>query len=240
MTKLYNYLSLILIGSYIIYLNLINRLVFLIHPRYVWLTLGSAAVITIVGAVGIFYFVQNKNKELEYPQQYFNWNLLILVLAFGVFFVPIKSLSTESFALRSTDSIIRLTDDEKRQLKQKISSGVDSTSFKFFDWVNAKNLNENRVFKDKKVKVSGFVAPGSSPSMFNLSRFVISCCVVDATPVSLMVEYSSYNQEFKSDEWVEVEGIFAIKTINGKSEPVIIPNSIIKIPNPDNIYLNRN
>jgi uncharacterized repeat protein (TIGR03943 family) len=152
--------------------------------------------------------------------------------------VPIKSLSIESFNLRSSKSNLSFTDQEKKQAKAKFGSTVDSSTFRFFDWISAKSLNENGIFKDKKIKTSGFITAGKIPGTFELSRFVISCCVVDATPVSLLVEYD-YGSKYKLNDWVEIDGIFEIKPIQGKNQPVIIPTTINKINEPDSVYLDR-
>jgi putative membrane protein len=238
MTKLYNYLTLLLIGIYVIYLFVINRLAFLIHPRYLWFTLGCGGLLALVGLIGIISLVKNNPQVFNTPKRFLSWSFVILVLVAGMFFVPIKSLSIESFNLRNSKSAINFTDEEKKLVKLKLNNNIDSSTFKFFDWINAKSLNENGVFKDKKFKGSGFITAGKTPNTFELSRFVISCCVVDATPVSLTVEYN-YQDKFKLNDWVEIDGAFAINPIEGKNQPVIIPTSINKIPEPDSIYLDR-
>jgi uncharacterized repeat protein (TIGR03943 family) len=238
MTKLYNYLTLFLTGMYVIYLYLINRLVFLIHPRYLWFTLICGGVLALLGLIGTILLIKNNPDLLRSPKAVLSWNFIILILVTGMFLVPVKSLSIESFNLRSSNTSITFSEEDKKQAKLKIGSQVDSTSFKFFDWVNAKSLNENGIFKDKKFKGSGFITAGKTPNTFELSRFFISCCVVDATPVSLTVEYD-YNSKFKLNDWVEVEGTFEIKPIEGKNQPIIIPTIINKIAEPDSVYLDR-
>jgi putative membrane protein len=225
-------------GTYIIYLNQIKRLEFLIHPRYLWLSLLTAELIAIAGVIGLakniklFKTLWKSNKSLV------NWSFVMMLVSIILFVIPIKSLSIESFNLRSTKSSVNFTEKEKSDLKLKIKDGVDSSSFRFFDWVNAKSLNENGVFKDKKFKGSGFITQSPQSNIFGLSRFVVSCCVIDATPVSLLVEYD-YDKAYKAGDWLEIEGVFVIKVVDGKSQPVITPASVIKIPEPDSVYLER-
>lgn len=238
MTKLYNYLSLLLISIYIFYINYINRLAFFIHPRYLILALVCAAIIGTIALFGIVHTFRVNKTIAKEQKSIFSISFAILVATILIFLIPIRSLSSESFALRSSDNGINSTDTEKEKVRLKLKGGVDSSTFKFFDWVSAKNLNENGIFKDKKFKGSGFITAGSQPNTFNLSRFIVSCCIVDATPVSLSVEYD-YKKQFKPNDWVEVEGVFVIKTIEGKNQPVIIPTSVNKIPEPDNTYLDR-
>jgi putative membrane protein len=236
MTKLYNYLTIALLGIFVVYLNTINRLGFLIHSRYLWLTLGCAIILILIGFVGSFGLIKNNAPILKSSKSIFSWSFLVMILVAGMFVVPIKSLSIESFNLRSSKSNISFTDEEKKQAKAKFSGNVDSTTFRFFDWIGAQSLNENGVFKDKKIKSTGFITAGKTPNTFGLSRFVVSCCVVDATPVSLLVEYD-FTSKFKLNDWVELEGVFEIKPIDGKNQPVIIPTTINKINEPDSVYL---
>ncbi len=238
MTKIYHYLTLLLIAIYIFYINYVNRLAFFIHPRYLSLALVCAGIIGLVAIIGIHHTFKSNKDVLKSKKNIFSISFMILIAAMLVFLLPIRSLSSESFALRSSDNGVNSTDAEKEKVRLKLKGGVDSLTFKFFDWVSAKNLNENGIFKDKKFKGVGFVSVTKEVNTFDLSRFVISCCVVDATPVSLLVEYD-YQKQFKADDWVEVEGVFTIKTIGGKNQPVIIPTSVTKVPEPDFTYLDR-
>lgn len=238
MTKLYNYFTLLLIAIYIFYINYINRLAFFIHPRFLGLAIACAVVIGIVALGGIVHTFRANRLIFKGQKSIFSISFTILLLTVLVFLVPIRSLSSESFNLRSSKSNISFTDEEKKQAKAKFSSTIDTTTFRFFDWISAQSLNENGVFKDKKIKSTGFVTAGKTLNTFGLSRFVISCCVVDATPVSLLVEYD-YSSTFKLNDWVEIEGIFEIKPIDGKNQPVIIPTKVNKINEPDSVYLDR-
>ena len=238
MTKLYNYLTLLLIAVYVFYINYINRLAFFVHPRYITFTLICAGIIGVAGISGIIHTLRANKSILKENKFIFSVSFVMLIASLFVFLIPVKSLSSESFALRSSDNGLNNSEGEKDKIRLKLKGGVDSLSFKFFDWVSAKNLNENGIFKDKKFKGVGFVSVTKEPNTFDLSRFVISCCVVDATPVSLLVEYD-YQKQFKADDWVEVEGVFTIKTIGGKNQPVIIPTSVTKVPEPDFTYLDR-
>jgi putative membrane protein len=238
MTKLCNYFTLLLICTYIFYINYINRLAFFIHPRYLSLALFCASIIGVVAIAGIVHLLRTNKSILTGHKYIFSISFAILIATTLIFLIPVRSLSSESFALRSSNNGINSTDNEKENVRLKLKGGVDSSTFKFFDWVSAKNLNENGIFKDKKFKGVGFITASNQPNTFDLSRFIVSCCIVDATPVALLVEYD-YQKQFKTNDWVEVEGVFAIKNIEGKNQPVIIPASVIKISEPDNTYLDR-
>jgi putative membrane protein len=222
-----------IIGGYIIYLYFIKRLNFLIHERYVVFTLIAGLVLAVVGIIGTIIALQSKAKKFK-----FNLSLIILLISMAIPLIPLKSLSSDSFDIRSVNKNIRVSENEKQDIRQKINFKINSNDFTMYDWVKAKGLDDLSIFKDKEFTGTGFIAPKQG-NIFSLSRFILSCCVVDATPAGILVDYD-YNKEFKSNDWLEVKGKFKIQEVNGIQEPVVIPTSVIKINQPDNVYLNRN
>ncbi|MDR3543006.1 MAG: TIGR03943 family protein [Desulfosporosinus sp.] len=65
-------------------------------------------------------------------------------------------------------------------------------------------------------RLSGFVYkdPKLAKNQFVISRFVITCCIVDATPIGIIVE-STNAPNLKADTWVEVEGLLQKRIIGG-------------------------
>lgn len=233
MTKLYNYLTIAIIGEYIIYLYSIKKLNFLIHERYIIFTLLAGIVLLIVGLIGVSITFKIKNKKIQ-----FNLSLVILIVSILVPFIQLKSLSSESFNIRSANSKVKIADNEKQDIRQKINFRIDTNEFTIYDWIKAKGLDDLSIFKEKEFTGTGFITPKPG-SMFILSRFIVSCCIVDATPIGILVDYD-YTKEYKANDWLEVRGKFKIQDVNGIMEPVIVPTSVIKINTPDNVYLNRN
>ena len=240
MSKIYDYLCLILLGIYIINTNYTGRLAFLIHPRYLWLTIGVGVLLSVFGLIGLYQNLYQNRKNLPKTNfKIFNSSLILLVLICSFFFIPVTILSSESFKTRSTSNNLNFTEEEKKQLQTKIDQGVDTTTYRFIDWVEAKYSNNNKVFENKKFKGEGFVTTTSQNNYLNLSRFVISCCAVDATPVTLVVKYD-YQKDLKVDDWVELEGSFVIEEWEGKKQLIIIPTKVTKTKIPENAYITRN
>ena len=233
----WNFLSLIVFGSYTVYLFVVGKLLFFIHPRYEWLTTVAGLVLVITGISGI---ILNRKSLSIKDISFRSLDFVICVLIFCLFIVPVKTLSSQSFSLRSANQSTKLSQNQAQDLKKKFTGNVDSSSFTMYDWVTAKNLKDNTIFNGKQFKGSGFVSKtGDDSSMFNISRFVISCCVADATPASLLVKYD-WENEYKVDDWVELTGTFEIKSVDGKAQPIIIPKTITKVQQPKNSYLNQN
>jgi uncharacterized membrane protein YcgQ (UPF0703/DUF1980 family) len=60
--------------------------------------------------------------------------------------------------------------------------------------------------RDKRFTLTGFVRPteNGSPDSFLLSRFVLVCCAIDATPASVEVYYPGWQNKFPIDSWATV------------------------------------
>ncbi|MDR3601318.1 MAG: TIGR03943 family protein [Desulfosporosinus sp.] len=65
-------------------------------------------------------------------------------------------------------------------------------------------------------QLTGFVYkdPTLAKNQFVISRFVMTCCIVDATPIGIIVE-SSDAPNLKADTWIEVDGLLQKRTLDG-------------------------
>jgi len=57
-------------------------------------------------------------------------------------------------------------------------------------------------------------------------RFVVNCCAADAVPLAIVL-VADQAEAFANDQWVQVEGIFDVRQIQGNPVP-IISNPVIK------------
>jgi len=69
---------------------------------------------------------------------------------------------------------------------------------------------------NQRFKLTGFVYkdPTLAKNQFVISRFVITCCIIDATPIGIIVECLNA-PDLKADTWVEVEGLLQKRVIGG-------------------------
>lgn len=74
-------------------------------------------------------------------------------------------------------------------------------------------------------RLSGFVYkdPKLAKNQFVISRFVITCCIVDATPIGIIVECPD-TLKLKADTWVEVEGLLQKRVIGGSEKIKSVQN----------------
>ncbi len=82
------------------------------------------------------------------------------------------------------------------------------------------------LFKGQRVVVTGMILrdeqlkPHFGGRDMAVYRFLINCCAADALPLAIGLD-SDRTDNFANDQWVQVEGIFDLHTINGK--PVEAP-----------------
>lgn len=105
---------------------------------------------------------------------------------------------------------------------------------------------------NQRWRFTGFVYqdPKLAKNQFVISRFVITCCIVDATPIGIIVE-SPDAPKLKADTWVEVAGVLQKKSIGRADEikavhnfhetddgvPYLVANSCKIVPTPQDPYL---
>ena len=71
---------------------------------------------------------------------------------------------------------------------------------------------------------------------FFVSRFILSCCVADASPVSLMVRWQGA-AKLESDAWVRVKGRLTVVDRLGRPLPLVEASSVVTVTAPTQPYL---
>jgi uncharacterized repeat protein (TIGR03943 family) len=92
-------------------------------------------------------------------------------------------------------------------------------------------------FAGQTADVTGFVyrRPDLPPDTWLVSRFLVMCCVADATPISLVVYAPGVTVE--DDMWVRVRGQFAAETAGQIPTPLLIADEVTPIEPPAQPYL---
>lgn len=154
------------------------------------------------------------------------------VIASGVvlaaLLLPPASLSAELAISRAgeTPTLFAGADD--------VSLGVaDTTTFGVGEWSTAfatSTRPEN--YDGAPVTLVGFVTPAEGEDV-NLTRMVISHCVIDAQPASVPIDGDGVDQTYDTGQWIEVSG-----TVRAGSDGTlrIEPSSVKKIDEPKDPY----
>lgn len=84
--------------------------------------------------------------------------------------------------------------------------------------------------------LTGFVRKDTDPNIMNVSRFVVSCCTVDARPATIAIYYPGWEDEFAIDQWIKVSGELEMVNTGVGQRPVLQPDEVNRIDQPKDPY----
>ena len=121
-------------------------------------------------------------------------------------------------------------------------NGEEATflAFTVREWAGIlRQTQDPAFFQGKPVDVVGFVvADRDNPGTFFVTRFVVSCCAVDAQPVGVAVYEPGFEQNFPPESWVRVVGEFVLNPDTSSSHPLVLrPFEILPTEQPRDPYL---
>ena len=92
----------------------------------------------------------------------------------------------------------------------------------------------------QRVRVTGMAARSDAlaPNELALLRYAIAHCVADARPLALLV-VGPGALDLAEDQWVEVEGLVAVRQREGDRLVTVVAEHITPIDEPANPYLDR-
>ncbi|MEM7129743.1 MAG: TIGR03943 family protein [Chloroflexota bacterium] len=114
-----------------------------------------------------------------------------------------------------------------------------STDRNILDWIYAFQAYDQATFEGDSVDVIGFVFRNKehfAEDEFALTRYIVSCCVADASYVSLVTR-GPQTEEFANDTWVRIQGHFEMGIFKGNDRIILIPDTIEPVPVPNQPYL---
>ena len=103
--------------------------------------------------------------------------------------------------------------------------GGDTSQFSVKDWALLVRQNPDPEYlAGKTVDVTGFVTPSPDDpeNVFYVSRFVVTCCAVDAQPVGVPVHLPGWDDSLDADEWVTVSGEFEPNADSSSAEALLL------------------
>lgn len=239
-------LALSLIGIVSIsWLALTGQLGLYIHPRYFVFTVIMAV---LGGLLTLAAFAvtpekhehndeQHADEPLEPAAQRRPWSPLVAlagIVAIAVAFValvivPPSTLTTATVENRELNSSV--TGDQANAAPSVELAGADVTSLSLRDWASLLRDGSGSDFVvGKTTTLSGFVtADANDPeNVFYLTRFVITCCAVDAQPIGVPVYSPGWSSTYAVDSWVEAEGTFELNPSALSLESVVLSNPTVK------------
>ena len=218
-------------------LGVTGRLTLYISPESVWFAC-AAAVVTLAGAIWSCTLPLGAEEGHDHGHEHAHAPTPLAtaatvtggVIASGVvaaaLVLPPASLSVELAMSRSGESsaLFAGADD--------VTLGVaDTSKFEVGDWASVFATATNTAsFDGTAVTLTGFITPAGGDGV-NLTRLVITHCVIDAQPANLPVTIDA--GEYETGQWVRVTG-----TVKADADGSlhVAPTAVEAIDEPEDPY----
>lgn len=223
------------LGSFLVSRLVNGTLNFYIHPRFNGLTLVTGLLLAGLGFV--FGWQKLRQNDAHHHGHDVPWTglfILALPILLGLFVRP-QPLGAN--ALNNRELTFRLSAAPGSSLRD--STFETGGTRNILDWLYAfQREPEATLFNGQEVDVVGFVFRDErfGKTQFMVSRFTINCCVADANPVGLIVEWPEA-ASLPENGWVRVNGRFQAGSFNGSPLPIVLADSVTPTDAPDQPYL---
>jgi uncharacterized repeat protein (TIGR03943 family) len=226
----------------LLYYSFSGKISLFIHPRYNLFTY-FAAISTLIAAIvalifyGIDYYREiRSHKSITKPENSILSTFLLfsIVLSIG-FFYPLKPISSATLEQRSNE--INLIQERSDDFESFITN---TKQYGINDWNYVLQTDPDwESYAGDEASIEGFIfhSEEMGSEFFLISKFVISCCAVDARPVGLPVKMDDWESKFSVDDWIRIDGEMQVAEYDGRERIVLVPESIVIIDQPDNPYL---
>ena len=220
-----------------------GKLILYIHPRYVVFTVIMAAIALVITIASVLV---KRDHEHDEPQS--RWQKVVsgtaiaitLVIAAAMIVIPPATLTSATASQRDVNSAAVGVDDTTVEEADAAGSS-QFASFTVRDWASLlRQTTDLAFYADKAVDVTGFISedPSDPDNIFFVSRFVVTCCAVDAQPVGVPVYLENWKSQFSADDWVKTTGVFGVNPSSTSDESIaLVPSTVEKVSTPDDPYL---
>jgi len=244
-------LGLLAWGNLLLKYSFTGQYKLLIHPNYFSLVLGSGVVLIILGIVKVKSILTNRlQKNSEHITLFppgLSSSLLLLVAIAGLI-IPPKVLTSQT-ALKRGVGDLPLTTIQPQAFRATTKPEERS----LIEWIRTINAYpEPDAYSGQTANITGFVLhlPELPDNYVMLSRFVVTCCAVDAYPIGIPLKLETSRSNYPVDSWLTVQGVMSAETltvkdrvdsniVSEKRSVVLNARSIKTIPTPSDPYSYR-
>lgn len=240
-----------------VWLAATNQLILYIHPRYVVFTVVMAllALVFVVASLVVRRAHAHGPDDVDHDhavevpsasqgrvQNIVTVGAIVLSVAFALTLVvvPPATLTSATAGQREINST-GVGDDILSVDDASAASADVSRAFTVLDWASLlQQSSDTSFYAGKPADVVGFVvADADDPeNVFYVSRFIVTCCAVDAQPVGVPVYAPGWQDDFAVDDWVQVTGEFAANQSRASAQSIALaPEEITTVGVPDEPYL---
>jgi putative membrane protein len=221
-----------------LWLALHEKLTLYIHPRYIWFT-------TILCGLGLLCIIADAATRQHAPRILSRLRITtvlagIICITFCLIMITFRPTGlTSSAAGQRGINAAALTFNTNTSLTDLRSAQVDYTQFSLKEWASLlAQTDDSALFTDKPASLTGFVSPtpDNNPNIFYVSRFVMTCCAVDARPIGVPVYKPGWRANYKIDSWLEVQGSF-MRNPESSANPIVLnPQTLTPTEEPNDPY----
>jgi uncharacterized repeat protein (TIGR03943 family) len=216
----------VLFAALIARLWLAGTLGYYVNAQTVWIVLGGGVLFLLVGVAALWRALRSDHAGR------FSWRTLVFLapLAAGLA-LPAHPLSASSGQSSSLGSL---------QLTTHIAAGGSGDTFGY--WTSMLGSHPDASWwAGRRVTLVGFVAhqSGLPARSFIAGRYLVTCCVVDATLMGFPVQLAGGRQPAEG-AWVQVQGVFGRQfwtDPSGQQYPLVQHARIEPVSVPSNPYL---
>lgn len=229
-----------------LWLAISGQLLLYIHPRYLVFTVAMALVAAVLLLASVLRRHHHDDELVEVPAgrraRLASIAGLVLAAALGVGMVALPPATLTSATAGQRDMNAAALDLGQQDAAALAgATTVASESFDIADWASLlRQTSDPGFYADKPLLVSGFIVPDPDDpeNVFYVSRFLVTCCAVDAQPLGVPVHQPGWASAYAADDWVEVAGIFTLNPSRSSTQALAVsPASITPIDQPSDPYL---
>jgi putative membrane protein len=234
---------LLLMGAFLFMRVVDGTVLYYINQRFVLLTWLAAGGFVLVAAS--YYLIGRQSHDHththDHDHSHLTWAGLLIValpLLLG-WLVPPRPLGAAAIGNREINvgSMGSLASVAPPQSGSVL--GLSAGEKNILDWLNDfQRQSDPAVFSGQEAHLIGFVYRDGrfADDTFMVARFTVSCCVADAAPIGLIVQWPDA-AGLPADQWVDVTGHFEVGTFNGQEIPILVADEITLTEPPAQPYL---
>lgn len=252
----------LVIGSGTLWLAATGQLVLYIHPRYVVFTVVMIVVGMLLSLLALALgggddaAQDHGHDHGPRPRRRLRGALtaagavVTVGLALGLILLPPATLSSSTASTRGLGEGVAVVGPAAGGAGEGAGAGAagapaasDAATAKYtvLQWATTlRQTSDLSFYENKRVDVTGFVSPSPTDpaDTFIVTRFVITCCAVDAQPVGVTVYAPNWRSSLKPDQWVRITGAFtANPSRTSTSSIALVPRSLTPVARPADPYL---
>lgn len=216
-----------------------GKLAMYIHPRYTWFTVilcGLALLCLIADAA-----TRKTAPKLTSTMRISGIVAGLVCVTFCLVLAILRPVGlTSSAAGQRGINTAALTVNTTTSLADLRSAQVDYSQFSVKEWASLlSQTNDSALFAGKPAAIIGFVSPtpDNNPNVFYVSRFVMTCCAIDARPIGVPVYKPGWQKDYKADQWLDVQGSFKQNPESSANAIVVEPQNITPVAEPEEPYV---